>query len=130
MKANFDSKDNRNSRHAEMSTGGFEAMIKAREEKLPRMQEVIQDILDDWTGTAIAIVMVNEDENGKPESHSTIMTGVGNPKSQLKLAKALNQASESAMDALLEAAKGDTASLVKTAMDMMEEITNDIKGDK
>lgn len=74
--------------------GSYEEMLKAREEKMPQMQEAIQSLFDNWEGQPLAIVMVTEDENGEPTGAHELIVGAGKPSSQLRLIKGLDKAGE------------------------------------
>ena len=74
--------------------GSYEQMLKAREEKMPEMQEAIQALFDNWEGQPLAVIMVNEDENGNPTGAHELIVGAGKPNSQIRLVKGLTKAGE------------------------------------
>lgn len=95
---------NKNHKETKISGGSYEDMLKQREEKLPQMQEAIQTLFDNWHGQPIAVVMVEEDENGDPKGAHQLIVGAGKPESQLRLAKGLDQASNEVVKVLAQAA--------------------------
>lgn len=117
-------KDNKKSKHhvSGVSNGDYATMIKTRKEKLPEIEDTIREALKDYEGQSICIVIQNEDENGKPESHHIMMAGVSRMECQLAMAKSLSHASKQALDLLMESANGDVTAMLRIAAAMVDEI--------
>lgn len=107
--------------------GNYETMLKFRAKKLPEIKESIQDLFKDYDGGSVAIVIMKEDENGMPSGRHLFMAGVSRPEVQFMLGKALNDASEEAIDCIMEEAKKSPEHLIavtKMMAEMLEQLTN------
>lgn len=124
MKANFGRNDKKSNNviTSDLIEGGFEQMIKTREENLPEVEKTINKVLNDYDGGMIAIVRVIDDENGDPEAQQVFIGGVSHLGSQVKLAKGLNQAMDALRDSLLESCKGNP----KAMKALLKELTNEL----
>lgn len=92
MNINFSNDNTKGISKTKILKGGFEEMVKQRQKNLPSIEANIQDIFKDYNGEMVAIVRINEDENGDPESSSTLISGVSGFASQVRLTKALDNA--------------------------------------
>jgi len=98
-----------------MERGDFESMTKMRKQQLPEIEESIREALKDYSGENICIITVSEDENGLPNGSSIVMAGVGRMESQVAMAKALHAASNTAIEVLMDGAKGDVKAMIAVA---------------
>lgn len=103
---------------------GYEGMLKERKRALPEMQDSIQKIMNDFNGESICIIVMKEDENGKPTGNHILMTGVAKPEMQLALGRALNDGAKQAVDVLMETIKKNPESLAG----MMDDLLDELKG--
>lgn len=116
MKINFNSDGRKkNVNESKLYSGNFEAMLKEREKVMGKLQGDIQEILQDYHGQNIAIIVVEEDENGMPTESKTFIGGVSTIESQLVMGRSLNKASDNLRDMLIESAKGDVKKLLSIA---------------
>lgn len=83
-----------------MQNGSVKDLEKQRKAKMAEFQDSINELFEDWTGAPITIVMVEEDEDAKPIGVKTLMAGAGRPESQMRMAKALDKASNKAVEIL------------------------------
>lgn len=127
MKLNWEKDSDIKNRPSQVMTGGYEAMIKTRKKKLPEMQEAVQDVLKDWGGENLAIILMKEDENGLPTGSHIIMTGCARPEMQIGLAKALNKTSETAIEQLIDTAKENPEILIKVMSAIVDMVKEDNK---
>lgn len=109
--------------------GNYEAMLKFRAKKLPEIQKEIQDLFKDYDGGSVAIVIMKEDENGMPSGRHLYMAGVSRPEVQFMLGKVLNDASEDAIDCIMEQAKKSPEHLIAVTS-MMAEMLSKLTKDK
>lgn len=131
MKINFNENNRDDSGNwAGMERGNFAQMTKMRKQKLPQIQATIQDALKDYDGQSIAIIIQHEDENGMPESSTCVMAGVSRMECQIAMGKALSEASDKAMEVLMESAKGDVKAMLSIAAALVEVIDKEKKGGK
>lgn len=114
MKNIFES-ENRKSKKSELSQGSFRKMMEAREEELPELKDSIRRALKDYSGQNIAIIIIDEDENGDAEGASVLIAGVGKLESQIAMAKTLQRASETIVEDLMEVSKGDVKAMLQIA---------------
>ena len=116
MEVNFNN-SNKEGKHevSKLEVGNFESMVKKRKQKLPELQATIQDALKDYEGESICIIIQKEDENGLPEKTQVIMAGVSRMECQLRLSKALDEASGMALKYLVESAQGDLDAMLQIA---------------
>lgn len=117
MKVNFNGKDKKDKDNEDslLMGGNFETMIKTRKKQLPKFQESIQDVLDGYEGESMCIIVMKEDENGMPAGSQVVMAGVSRMETQIAMGKALSQASDKAMEILMESAKGDIKAMLAIA---------------
>lgn len=118
MKIDFNSKEETIER-AELVSGSYEDMLKQRQKMLPQMQEKIQELLSDYQGQAMALIVMQEDENGDPTGVSTVIGGASQVSSSIKLASAIDEGAKSLFNLILESAKGDH----KTLKLLLDEVT-------
>ena len=109
--------ENENSKvkKSELSQGSFRKMMEAREEELPELKDSIRRALKDYSGQNIAIIIIDEDENGDAEGASVLIAGVGKLESQIAMAKTLHRASETIVEDLMEVSKGDVKAMLQIA---------------
>lgn len=115
MKIDFNGKGKGKHKVSGLISGDYETMVKTREKELPHIQETIQEVLENYSGESICIVIQKEDENGMPEASQIFMAGVSRMECQLTLGKALNDASQQAIEILMESAKGDVKAMMTIA---------------
>lgn len=113
MQINWNDKRNKGTQESEMFQGDYQNMLKERKNKLPEMQDAIQNVLKDWDGSSIAIVVMKEDENGLPEGAHSMMTGVSRAEMQVAMGKQLNMMSEEVMHMIVEAVKDDPKAMIE-----------------
>lgn len=102
-KLNFDGKKKRvNSSKVGMDTKSYEELLEKRESQMEELMDGIQQMFEDWTGEVMAIVIVEEDENGMPTGTRSMIAGAGRVQSQVRLAQALDKTSEQALKVLAE----------------------------
>lgn len=131
MIIDFDSNnDKKKTKEIKMETGNFETQMKLRKKQVPKIEASIQEILKDYSGESITIIVQKEDENGQPDHARILMAGVSQMESQLAMSRALDRASDQAVEILLEGAKGDTQALIKIGIAMMQDIANENKKGK
>ena len=119
MKIDFTGKDD-NSDDSMLLDGDYEKMMKLRAKRLPKIQESIQETLKNYAGESIVILIVKEDENGKPENTRMLMAGVSRMESQVFMSKSLDKASSRAVEMLMESAKGDTKAMLAIASTLIK----------
>lgn len=107
MKANFGKNNKKSTNKHDVYTGGFETMMKQRKEKLPELEEAINEMLEDYDGGAICIVRIKEDENGDAEGHQLFVGGVSKLEAQMSLGVALEKTSDDIRQKLIDAIKED-----------------------
>lgn len=114
-------------REAQLEAGSYEDIQKHRAKQLPRIEKEVQAILKNYHGQGIALVVIEEDENGNPEGVHTLISGVGHPSVQIELAKKLHEASKEIIDLLLESAvkSGDLKTMLAVVEDIMESTKKD-----
>ena len=122
MKVNFDKKNDDGNLVSELIGGGYPAMIKKRKEQLPKIQDNIQEILENYSGESIAIILMKEDENGDVTGSNMLMSGVSKVESQIRMAKALNIASNKAMDILMKGVEGNPKARLQIASMLVDSI--------
>lgn len=126
MKANFGG----SKKESKVETGDFEAMMKSREKQLPRMEESVQELLDKWSGQSLALILMEEDENGIAQSSKVLITGVGRPESLVRLGKALYKASENAQELVIDMIKDEPKLMLKIMTDLASEIIEEVEEKK
>lgn len=119
MKVNFNGKSDSTDK-SEVMHGGYEKMLKMREEKLPEIQEAINEVFKDYDVGSVAIIVMKEDENGMPSGRHLFMGGVSRPEVQLFMSKALFEASDDAVNVLLEAAKKNPKQFVELTKQLLD----------
>lgn len=124
MQINFNNSNGKES-VSKLTKGDYESMLKERAKHLDHFREGIQEILSDYDGTNICIIVMKEDENGLPEGNKIFMGGMGRPEVQIALSKALHEASHEAIDLLIQAAEGDVDALLS----LSKQLVNFMKGD-
>lgn len=122
MKINFGKEDKQNTR--EVIKGSFEDMLKKRQAELGNLQESIQKILGDYSGTSIAVVVVNEDENGDPSGREVFLGGVCTTASQIYLARSLKESADRIQDELMEQAKENPEQAADVLLNLLKDIAN------
>lgn len=95
----------------ELSEGSYEEMMKKRKAELPRMQEAIQRIFDDYDGGHVVVLRMKEDENADPEGSQLFIGGVGKLSSNLKMSDALREASTTVLEHTAESVQGDAEAM-------------------
>lgn len=120
MKVNFGGKDSNISDKSEIMRGGYAGMMKMRKEKLPEIQEAINEVFKDYDGGSLAIIVMKEDENGMPSGRHLFMGGVSRPQVQMAMGKALNDAASDAIDVLIEAAKRDPKNFLEITKELID----------
>lgn len=98
-----------------LKRGGFKDVKKERKEQLPKIQERINKFFKDYKGENLALVTIKEDEKGNPESTDMQIIGIGSALSLAFLSKSLDDASKTALDALVNSAKGSFAASIEVA---------------
>jgi hypothetical protein len=127
MKAKFNngSSDTPKIKKNQMVEGDYATMIKMRKEKLPEMEANIQELLNNFHGESIGIVLIKEDENGDVEASQTVVMGLSYPGSQLALAKAMRHAADETIKRVaksaIDAGPDAMISLLKAVKDMGKE---------
>ncbi len=119
MKINFDDKGFKEQNQTEINSGSYEDMLKLRKKMLPKFQEGLNEVFEDYQGQSFCVVIMEEDENGEPSGAKVMMAGVSLPSTQVKMAHALRNASATALKVMLEAAKDDPKQLIA----LMESVT-------
>ncbi len=119
MKVNFNGNSDSTDK-SEVMHGGYEKMLKMREEKLPEIQEAINKVFKDYDGGLVAIIVMKEDENGMPSGRHLFIGGVSRLEVQLFMSKALFEASDDAVNALLEAAKKNPKQFVEITKQLLD----------
>lgn len=74
---------------SEARQGSFEDMLKAKSHQLPKIQSDLERIFKNYTGEMVAVIIIHEDENGVPESNTSLIAGVGRAESQIALMRAM-----------------------------------------
>lgn len=115
MKINFNDSKNEDDSFIGLKAGNYESMMKMRKKQVPAIEKSIQDIFKDYSGESVTIILQREDENGMPDHVSIVMAGVSRMECQIAMAKALDKASDKAMEVLIESAKGDPKALIAIA---------------
>ncbi len=116
MKIEFNNDDkNKKINMSEMKEGNFEDMIKLRKKQLPKLQESIQEILKDYHGRGITIIVQHVDENGNPDHSAVLMAGVSTIESQVAMVKTLRDAAHQGMELLMDSSKGDVQQMLAVA---------------
>lgn len=77
--------------------GSYEKMLIERKKNLPNIEKSINELLEDYDGRSIAVIVIDEDENGDPTGSRAVITGVSSAESSIVLSKSL---SENASDLL------------------------------
>lgn len=111
MHINFNNNDSGNV--SRITKGSYEHMLKERAKHLDHIREGIQNVLSDYDGTSIAIIVMKEDENGMPDGHKIFMGGLARPEMQLALSKALHESSTEAIDLLVDSMKSSGEDIVE-----------------
>lgn len=124
MKIDFNGKSD-NTDKSEVMTGGYEKMLKMREQKLPEIQEAINEVFKDYDGGSVAIIVMKEDENGMPSGRNLFMGGVSRPEVQIYMSKALFDASDDAINVLMEAAKKNPKQFVELTKQLLNFMKED-----
>lgn len=128
-KSNWDRGESEQQLKHEVALGygeGYDDMLKQRKEKLPEIRETLDNVLKDYKGEAITIVIMQEDKSGLPTGHQLFIAGVSRPEVQIDMGKALHNASRRTLEVLLEAVKHDPQALEA----LSEMLTNALKGRK
>ena len=128
MEINFN--DDKQGNYAGMKTGNFASMMKMRDKQLGDIQNSIRDVLKDYGGESIVIIVQKEDENGMPDHARMLMAGVSRMESQVAMSSALDKAARQAIEVLVDSAKGNPEALIKIAMAVAEDIKDNKKGKK
>lgn len=116
MNINFGKEENsKNHKVTTLLEAGYEEMMKLRKEQLPRFEKEIQEAFKDYNGESFAIIMMKEDENGKPSGSHVIMAGVSGLLTQVALSKKLDDMSSQLMEVIIDTAKGNTEALITIA---------------
>lgn len=126
MKAFEKSKDKENT-SSKLSEGSFEDMIKTRKAGLPDYEEEIQEQLEDYDGGLIAIIRVEEDENGKASKIRATVVGAAHISSQLRLIRGLDKLGERLRDELIESAKGNVEAMLAIITEIADDATKEVK---
>lgn len=113
---NGNDKDNK----ASLTEGGYREMVTSRKKNLPEIEATIQDILKDYAGENICIIIQREDENGLPDHSHVFMGGVSRLETQVAMAKTLDQTSHKAIELLMESSKGDVKAMLAVVQAVME----------
>lgn len=92
MNFNFNDKDKKKKIKPGGFRGDFADMMKHREELMPEFEDAIEQQFDNYNGEMVAIVQVDEDENGKPTGSTMFIGGVASMESSLRMLKALDEA--------------------------------------
>ena len=106
-------------RHSHLEKGGYEDIVKHREKQLPKIEAEIQKVLENYHGQGIALIMLEEDENGQATGVRSLISGVGHPTGQLQLAKSLISGGQEVIDLLVESiAKESPEDAMELAMEI------------
>lgn len=124
MKINFGEKSENN---FSIESGSFEYFLKTRAKKLSELQDAINEILKDYDGGLVAIVVMKEDEDGLPSGKQMFLGGVSRPETQLMMSKALGDASRKAIELLLEAVKKDPEQVVTITGQLLNFMENKLE---
>lgn len=114
MKVNFNGKDN-DSDESVLVGGDYQSMMKMRKKQLPRFKDSIQEVLKDYDGQSIAIIVMKEDENGLPDGSHVIVAGCSRMETQIAMSKALSSTSDKVMEMIIESSKGDVKAMLSIA---------------
>lgn len=128
MNIDFDGKG-KNKRGASMVEGSYEDMVKMRKKQLPEIKDEIQKMFKNYDGGLVAIITMDEDENGKSEGHSLFIGGVAHISTQLALGKALSEASEKMAEMLVDKASGNPHAMKSIVSELLEKMLDDITKD-
>lgn len=105
--------------HSHLERGDYEDIVKHREKQLPKIEAEIQKVLENYHGQGVAVIMLEEDENGKATGVRSLISGVGHPSGQLQLAKALISGGNEVIDLLVESiAKESPEDAMELAMEI------------
>jgi ribosomal protein L21E len=121
----FNNRNDNKKNVSKISSGDYASMLKLRKETLSKIQDGIQDMLKDYDGQSITIIIQHEDENGMPDHTHVLMAGVGRLESQIAMGKALSDGADQVLELLMESTKGDTKAMLKLANAMMNTINHD-----
>jgi glucose-6-phosphate isomerase len=108
-----------------VQTGTFEEMRKIRKQKLPDIQKEVQKIFENYDGGMVAIITVDEDENGYADGHHMYIAGVAHLSSQLAIGKGLSEATDEVRDMLIKSAKDDPAAMKVILKSLLKEVMED-----
>lgn len=104
-----------------LERGSYEDILKHREKLQPQIESEIQELLKDYHGQGIAIILMKEDENADVVGVRTLITGVGTPTAQAHLAKTLHDSSKDVVDLLVKSAteSGDVQAMLSVVEDLI-----------
>lgn len=88
--------------HSHLEKGDYEDIVKHREKHLPKIEGEVQKILANYHGQGIALIVLEEDENGEATGVRSLISVVGRPGGQMQLAKALIDGGEEVIDLLVK----------------------------
>lgn len=111
-----------------MQRGGYKEMMEMRKKQLPDIEDTIRDALKDYEGQNVCVIVQHEDENGMPEHATIVMAGVGRMETQIAMAKALHNASKTAMEVLMKGADGNVDAMLEIASALVDDIKRDRRG--
>lgn len=109
-----------------VTQGDFAHMMETRKEETPHIEKSINDILKDYSGEMVAVILIEEDENGNPSDQTVFISGVSGMDSQLAMMKALNSAEKQMQDALAERASHDPRVALEIAEKMLDTLRSKI----
>ena len=105
-------------------------MLKELKNKLPELEEAVNEVLADWNGETLCIIKIHEDENGDPSGQHVFIGGVTKFTSQLALGKVLISTADEIRDKILDVVK-ENPSLGKQVLgEMLEFLAHDLKNSK
>ena len=79
----------------ELGTGGHKEILAARKKMKTKHEDGVEELLADFEGQPIAIVIPIENKKGECTEVRTGIIGIGTIEENLRLAKALREASDS-----------------------------------
>lgn len=105
--------------HSYLEKGDYEDIVKHRESHLPKIEAEVQKVLANYHGQGIALIVLEEDENGNATGVRSLISGVGRPSGQMQLAKALVDGGQEVIDLLVKSIAKESP---EEALDLAMEI--------
>ena len=116
MKIDFNNNDNDTKSKA--FRGSFKDMMDERNKRLPEFKERIQEHFKNYNGEMVAVITIEEDENGDPHSGSIFVGGVATFDSSMRMLQALDEAKDGITSQM--------ASNIAKNPDMLGDVLDDI----